>query len=225
MSLGKLRQRCKPRRGVPACRPTTLPPSSRGLCCPAGLRCPALPQHDGFFPRELTLPRWPRPPRSSPGATGQGQLPALGAPAPSSPTPGSGKKLSQGCDSHWTRCRDAQESFPAPALRQRGSEEAEQQALCDTEFPTEAMLVLAPRALWHARTPPSNHQQGQKPPWILGSCRFDANKQLSAHKSRCQRTRAWRARRRARLRPAPLSPRTPFAFLPLTLLLRAGARR
>lgn len=34
--------------------------------------------------------------------------------------------------------------------------------------------------------PPNNCKQGQKPPWILSSCRFDENKQLSAHKGQCQ---------------------------------------
>lgn len=52
----------------------------------------------------------------------------------------------QGLTSHWTRCRGqhtSQESFPAPALGQGSSEEAEQHSLCYTKFPTETMLVLA----------------------------------------------------------------------------------
>lgn len=86
----------------------------------------------------------------------------------------------------------AWESFPAPALWQGGLEEAQQQALCYTKFPTETMLVPArcvPFGTLKSAPPPpppNNCKQGQKPPWILSSCRFDENKQLSAHKGQCQ---------------------------------------
>lgn len=96
----------------------------------------------------------------------------------------------QGIDPHLTRCQGGEhttrESFPAPALWQGGWEEAEQQPLCYTKFPMEMVLVPAHCMPFGMLEPPDNCKQGQKPPWILSSCRFDANKQLSAHKSQCQ---------------------------------------
>lgn len=80
----------------------------------------------------------------------------------------------------------SQESFPAPALGQGGSEEAEQHALCYTKFPTETMLVLAHIPFSRLNPPPivskDRTPEPPPPPRILGSCRFGANKQLSTPK-------------------------------------------
>lgn len=135
-SQGKPRQRCQPDRSRQARQPTaSFPPPPREAApgtaaFPRGAHAAADTQHPGAA-----------------GQDGGHKAPTLAAPLPS---PALGSPPQDGSS-------PCQGTFPAPArwARRGSSEEAEQQASCYTEFPTEAMLGLALRVPSGMPEPPT----------------------------------------------------------------------